>query len=250
MRGRWLAGSIIAVLVAAIFVALGLWQLGRHHHKHDKVRAERAAYAAPAPALDTAALADGARVEVSGTYDRDACARDVVPRPTAQRETPASTCSRRCRLADGTAVVVDRGWVATGNDVSAAPAGPIVVRGVVHESRPSSTQSPVERDGARLSVARVDLDRIGRDLPYQLRDVWVEAQYQQPSPARGDPQLPEPPAPDQVNHLQYAIQWFAFALDPVDRLADRRVAARAPGYSIATTGFAFASSWCRYSLMP
>jgi cytochrome oxidase assembly protein ShyY1 len=214
VRGRWLAGSIIAVLVAGIFVALGLWQLGRHHHKHDKVRAERATYAAPAPVLGTAELADGARVEVSGTYDGDA-SHETLLRDQLHQGNAGTDVLTPVRLTDGTAVVVDRGWVATGNDVSAAPTGPIVVRGVVHESRPSSTQSAVERDGARLSVARVDLDRIGRDLPYRLRNVWVEAQYQRPSPGRGDPQLPEPPSPDPVNHLEYAIQWFAFALIPL-----------------------------------
>jgi cytochrome oxidase assembly protein ShyY1 len=214
VRGRWLVGSIVAVLVAAIFVSLGLWQLGRHHHKHDKVRAERAAYAAPAPAFETTAPKTGTRVEVSGTYDRDA-AHETLLRDQLHGGNAGVDVLTPVLLADGTAVVVDRGWVATGDDVSAPPAGPVIVRGVVHEPRSNSTQSPVERDGARLSVARVDLDRIGRDLPYRLQHVWVEAQYQQPSPARGDPQLPEPPQPDQVNHLQYAIQWFAFALIPL-----------------------------------
>jgi cytochrome oxidase assembly protein ShyY1 len=214
MRGRWLVGSVVAVLVAAIFVSLGLWQLGRHHHKHDKVRAERAAYAAPAPALDGTTLANGTRVEVSGTYDRDP-AHETLLRDQLHNGDAGVDVLTPVLLSDGTAVVVDRGWVATGENVSSPPAGAVVVRGVVHEPRPNSTQSPVERAGARLSVARVDLDRIGRGLPYRLHDVWIEAQYLQPAPTASGPKLPEPPQPDQVNHLQYAIQWFAFALIPL-----------------------------------
>jgi cytochrome oxidase assembly protein ShyY1 len=175
MRGRWLVGSIVAVLVAAIFVSLGLWQLGRHHHKHDKVRAERAAFAAPAPLLDGNAPANGTRVEVRGTYDRNP-AHETLLRDQLHNGNAGVDVLTPVLLSDGSAVVVDRGWVATGADVSPPPAGTVVVRGVVHEPRPNSTQSPVERSGARLSVARVDLDRIGRDLPYQLRDVWVEGE--------------------------------------------------------------------------
>ena len=36
-----------------------------------------------------------------------------------------------------------------------------------------------------------------------------------PKPSRNAPQLPQPPAPDPVNHLQYAYEWFAFALIPI-----------------------------------
>src|SRR4051812_23793061 len=172
MRGRWLVGSIVALLVAAIFVSLGLWQLARHHHEHYKVRAERAAYAAPAPSLDGSTAADGSRVEVRGTYDR-AAAHETLLRDQLHNGDAGVDVLTPVLLTDGTAVVVDRGWVATGDDVSSPPAGVIVVRGVVHEPRANSTQSPVVRAGTRLSVARVDLDRIGRGLPYRLRDDWI-----------------------------------------------------------------------------
>ena len=29
------------------------------------------------------------------------------------------------------------------------------------------------------------------------------------------PALPQPPPPDQVNHMQYTIEWFALALIPL-----------------------------------
>jgi cytochrome oxidase assembly protein ShyY1 len=48
-----------------------------------------------------------------------------------------------------------------------------------------------------------------------VRPVWIEAQAISPVQTGNAPQLPEPPAPDPVNHMQYAIEWFAFALIPI-----------------------------------
>jgi cytochrome oxidase assembly protein ShyY1 len=46
--------------------------------------------------------------------------------------------------------------------------------------------------------------------------VWITAQSIEPAPAAANaPKLPEPPAPDPVNHLEYAIEWFAFAAIPL-----------------------------------
>ncbi len=72
-------------------------------------------------------------------------------------------------------------------------------------------------DGGRVSVPRIDLDRIGRAerLDGPVHRFWIEAQFQQPSPSRNAPKLPQPPPPDQVNHLQYAIEWFGLALIPI-----------------------------------
>ena len=39
----------VALFMTALFVALGFWQLDRHHAKQELVRAREAAYAAPAP---------------------------------------------------------------------------------------------------------------------------------------------------------------------------------------------------------
>src|SRR3954452_1373702 len=118
MRGRWLVGRIVAVVVDAIFVSLGFWQLGRHHHKHDKVRAERAAFAARAPALGGTAPANGTRVEVTGSYDRDP-AHETLLRDQLHNGDAGDDVLTPVVLSDGTAVVVDRGWVATGADVPA-----------------------------------------------------------------------------------------------------------------------------------
>jgi cytochrome oxidase assembly protein ShyY1 len=91
----------------------------------------------------------------------------------------------------------------------------VVVRGIAREPRTLSSPDAARVIGGRLSVSRVDLTRIGADLPFRLRPVWIEARYQQPAPAAGVPALPQPPPPDRVNHMQYSIEWFALALIPL-----------------------------------
>ena len=178
--------------------------------------AGRAAYAAPAPDLGAGpAPAPDARAQATGTFDP---AHEVLLRSQVTGGRDGDDVLTPLRLADGTAVLVDRGWIPTpANAPVRAPvaAGTVVARGIVHGSSPLSAQDTVTTVGSRLSLPRVDLARIGQTLPYSLRPVWIEAQSLQPAPAPDAPQLPQPPAPDPVNHMEYAVEWFAFALIPI-----------------------------------
>lgn len=218
-RGRWLVGHVLVIGFAALFVVLGLWQLGRHREKQDAQEAAEAAFARPAPALDTLApdAAPGARVEVAGTYDRNA---QFLLRNRVRDGEGGFDVLTPLVLEDGTAVVVDRGWVARADAESAVeraepPPGRVVVRGTIARSRPLSPADTVDERGGLVALPRVDLERIGRSLPYELQPVWVTAQYQDPPPADGTPALPEPPEQQRVNHLSYAFQWFGLALVPL-----------------------------------
>ena len=216
-RGRWLVGHVLVVTFAALFVALGLWQLRRHHEKHDERDAAEAAFALPAPALDALApdAAPGTRVEVAGSYDPDA---QFLLRNRVRDGEGGFDVLTPLVLDDGTAVVVDRGWVPRADAASAAERaepGRVVVRGTIARSRPLSPGDTVDERGGLVALPRVDLERIGASLPYGLRPVWVTAQYQDPPPAATAPALPEPPGRNRVNHLSYAFQWFGLALVPL-----------------------------------
>jgi cytochrome oxidase assembly protein ShyY1 len=212
LRPRWIAGHLLVLVLTVSFVALGFWQVARNHHKQELVRERRAAYAAPAPDITSPGLHAGSRVQASGTYD----ARNVVLlRNQVHDGNDGDDVLSALVLADGSAVIVDRGWVATAGNNAATytnlPSTRAVVRGIAHASSRLGPNDSVDHNGSQLSLPRVDLARIGQVFPYRLRPYWIEAQAQDPAPGRDAPALPQPPPPDQVNHTQYAIEWFAFA---------------------------------------
>jgi cytochrome oxidase assembly protein ShyY1 len=205
--------------MAGLFVALGVWQLARNTHKHQLVDREKAAYAKPAPDVSSlpSGNRDGTRVEARGTFDR---AHETVLRNQVRNDHVGIDVLTPLRLASGAAVLVDRGWVQastqSGITTDPPPTGTVVVHGLAHSSSVFSAGDTVDHlaDG-HLSVPRVDLAAIGATVPYSLRPVWIEAQAIEPKPTGNSPQLPQPPAPDPVNHLEYAYEWFAFALIPI-----------------------------------
>ena len=216
LRPRWIAGHLLVLALTVSFIAAGFWQLSRNDQKHRKVREARAAYAAPAPDV-SAATAPGSRVQATGRYDP---AYEVLLRNQVQNGHDGVHVLTPLVFTDGTAVIVDRGWVAALGDqnesrIIEADGGPVVVRGLAHSTSALSAQDAVTKTGGLLSLPRVDLARIGAVVPYTLKPRWIEVQAQTPAPAKGAPALPQPPAPDQVNHMQYAIQWFGFAVIPL-----------------------------------
>ena len=199
---------LVAVIVAATCVSLGLWQLDRLHGRRDVSAMLYARVNEPeAPVATVPAEALPYRhVTATGTYD-PAHEWILSGRTTAAGE-PGNHVLTPLRLDDGTAVVVDRGWVpldvrgvpVTGT--AAAIGGRVTVTGVAMPPDETAPASP-----APSIAARVDLARAG--LPYRLLSVYVLLRTQTPSQ-----QLPIPAPPptfDEGPHLSYAIQWFSFA---------------------------------------
>jgi cytochrome oxidase assembly protein ShyY1 len=215
-----MSGHALAAFMAVLFVALGFWQLARHHHKHQLVEHEKAAYASPAPSVKTVTSVsdeDATRVAARGRFD---AAHESVLRSAVRDGQVGVDVLTPLRLDDGRAVLVDRGFIRAspqhGVTTAPPPRGTAVVHGLARESHTILRADTVDRlvDG-RLAVPRVDLDTIGKTLSYPLLPVWIEAQAISPAPTGNSPALPEPPPPDPVNHLEYAIEWFALALIPL-----------------------------------
>ena len=114
------------------------------------------------------------------------------------------------RLANGQVVLVDRGWSASGA-ANAPDAGPVTVRGTLFAGQGEVADDAVRTVSGLPSVPRVDLARLGAAASTDLGTVWIDAESQDPAPGEDAPLLPEPPQPDQVNHMQYAIQWWLFS---------------------------------------
>src|SRR5947199_8354369 len=108
--GRDRVGLVVALLVAAICVRLGVWQLDRLHERRQRNALLLAARARPPLEIDGSLPPDSARdrrLHARGVYhyahERLWHARSYEGVPGVDLVTPL-------RLADGAAVLVDRGW--------------------------------------------------------------------------------------------------------------------------------------------
>ena len=111
-RPRWIGLTLFAVVVVAVCVRLGLWQLDRLEGRREVNDRYAAGLAMPPRPLEDLLLEDGAlayrRATATGRYDTE---REVIlyGRPLAGR--PGNHVLTPLLLADGRAIVVDRGWV-------------------------------------------------------------------------------------------------------------------------------------------
>jgi surfeit locus 1 family protein len=194
---------VLAIAVAALCVRLGFWQLDRlQERRATNARIQAGLEAAPV-VLDEAPRLGAAprRASATGTYDID---REVVLFGRAFEGQSGDHLLTPLLLSDGSALLVDRGWVPTGTR-SPAREGAVEVRGFLLP--PDSVGEAVPVAGR---VTRVDPDGIGHTLPYELAPVYLLLQVQRP-PADSLPIPASLPALSEGPHLSYAIQWFSFA---------------------------------------
>jgi surfeit locus 1 family protein len=204
--------TLAALVAVVVFVSAGNWQRDRMLRKEAWGRQVDAAQAAPAEPLPAAADWNTWRfrtVEARGTFD---AALQFLVDNKVHRGRVGYHVVTPLRLADGRAVLVDRGWVAAGatrEDVPRVPAlsGEVVVRG-------------------RLNLPPADYVELGRTTPQQ--DVWQNLDPARFSQATGLAVLPvvieaiegagdglvrDWPRPDSgaTKHRIYMLQWYAFA---------------------------------------
>jgi cytochrome oxidase assembly protein ShyY1 len=199
---RRMAILVLAAAVAALCVRLGFWQLDRLRERRASNDLIRAGLAAAPVVLDEAPGSGAARrrATATGTYDVD---HEVVLFGRALEGRSGDHLLTPLLLADGSALLVDRGWVPTGTRAP-APDGQVEIQGIL---LPPESDDAVPVSGR---VTEVDPDGIQRTLPYELAPVYLVLRDQRP-PA-GPLPVPAPlPELSEGPHLGYAIQWFSFA---------------------------------------
>jgi surfeit locus 1 family protein len=213
LRARILLLAIFS-LVVLVCLRLAFWQLDRLHQQRAANEIALAARAAPVVSLHRENLADpnlpGRRVRATGHYDHT---HDVVLRGKAYKGVPGVEIVSPLVLEDGRrAVLVHRGFMPTPDAVtvqtdSVREFGRVRVDGIA-ELVGSEAGERLER-GHRTTWARLELDALSASMPYELAPVYIRQ-----SPDSSLPPFPrrlEPPVIGDGPHLNYAIQWFAFA---------------------------------------
>ncbi|MEP7067119.1 MAG: SURF1 family protein [Gemmatimonadota bacterium] len=224
MKRRNVLAAVFAIVAALFFSRLGVWQL----HRLSERRARNSSLAArlQTPAVDVARLpaesasAHWRRAVVRGTYDFDyqivLSGRTHGGSPGVQILTPLHPDG------GGTAVLVNRGWVYSPDAASVdlgkwdeTPHATVFgyVENFVHGGRgisrlPSHPNTWTRLEGPELHSA----------FPFPIApfyvvalDTMVEYRHVQ-GIASTTPVRLELPVLDDGPHLNYAIQWFSFAV--------------------------------------
>jgi cytochrome oxidase assembly protein ShyY1 len=220
---RWIAFAVLMVVMAAVMVGLGFWQLDRYHERASaNTRTDSASTATPVAATQVMstgkAPADSSawtRVTVTGRYDP---AHEIIARERTLDSRVGFEILDPLRLANGTAVLVDRGWLApapsgaalTLPTVPAAPTGQVTVTGLVH--LPESKAETATRIEGRLTVRRISPAKLAGAVPYPLLGGYVTLDGQQP--AANDASFSAIPVDHQDSTMNagYVVQWWCFAL--------------------------------------
>lgn len=220
-RGKGLLLTILVLVGFGFLCSLGVWQWSRHEQRMALNARIIARMAEPAIELaggpvDPEAL-DYRQVRLRGVFDNE---RSVLLRNRSYEGITGYHLLTPLRLANGEALLVDRGWIPLTESSQAArrafdQAGEVEIIGVARRSEAGlagPVDPPLTAERPRLDAwFRVNLERIAEQTGYPLLPVFVEVQ---PGPVEGR----NPPIPALTgdlgpgSHLSYAIQWFSFAI--------------------------------------
>lgn len=203
----------IAGFAAALFAALGFWQLARLREKvrrNDAIAAQAQSSPVPFASLprDTA-LARYRAASVSGRFDYD---NEIVLSGRSHQGSPGVELLTPLRPSGSdTAVLINRGWVysADGSSVDRArwrEADSATIVGYVALYMPDA---PSSSSADPRTVRRVSRQQVATRIPYPVAPYYLKATGDTADGAH--PARHPVPALDEGSHRGYAVQWFAFA---------------------------------------
>lgn len=219
---KWAVTTLLVFVGAAVCVRLGIWQLDRleqrrafNHHVEAMRAAELLDLNVSTPA-DIASM-EWRAVKVTGEYDFE----NQVALRNQYNDGVYGFHLITPLLYNGTAVLVNRGWIPAESD--SAPqdwriydeAGQITITGQIRlgQGKPAfgGVADALPMDGTRLDVwNNLDVEKMSAQMPYPILDVFI-----QPNVEVGDASPPIAYQPiielTEGSHFGYALQWFTFA---------------------------------------
>lgn len=207
-RPRWVVMHVVVGAMVSLFAVAGFWQLWRlDQRREDNALVERRRALVPLTSLDAADV-EHRRVRLEGRYDNDEL---VILTGRPLRGLVGNHVLVPLRVSGSEAVIVDRGWAPTEwrPPKLEGPRGDVSVEGVV---LPSERKRPfASGTGDTDRIARIDLARLQRQIPYRIASVYILASGERPR--TNDDRAPIPVEPAELgegSHLTYAVQWFSF----------------------------------------
>jgi surfeit locus 1 family protein len=209
VKAKTVAFIIVSILLAALFIRLGFWQLDRLAERRARNADLSSRFSEPVVAFERLQDTLGyRRATLAGVLDY---ANEILFTGRSRNGSPGVYILTPVRrTGNDTAVIVLRGWVyapdAATIDQAAWRESRPTFQGYVHPLQSSGPSAPSA--AADRKVRSLSLVGIQRIVPYPIAPLYLVAQD---SGSEHTPVRLPAPAFDNGPHLSYAIQWFCFA---------------------------------------
>lgn len=214
----------MTILGVSLFSGLGFWQLHRADEKQGLLAQFEARIHSPAQTLATLTATENPddlnfrQVVITGSWDN---AHTIFLDNKVYQRQPGYQVITPLRLPDHSAVLVNRGWVAAGNNrqvlpVIVTPTTPVEVHGQIQQPLPKLPWwMPIKQDINQLLTEKtwiqLDAEAMRQRTGYPLQPFMILQAPQDPDSNALVRDWP-PFNANIAMHLGYAIQWFVFAL--------------------------------------
>ncbi|RKS06392.1 cytochrome oxidase assembly protein ShyY1 [Nocardiopsis sp. Huas11] len=217
------AFHLLVLVIVPSFVWLGSWQLGRWETRSEAVRLQQDNVAAdPVPVEELTGVGEEVSpenrwraVEVSGTWDTE---HELLVRNRDGSRGVGFHVLTPLVTEDGSAVLVNRGWIMRGDtaldvpEIPPAPEGTVEVTGRLQFTETEENTGLANRDDLpEGQIMIVDVDMLSERLPYPVLGGYVELTAQDPVPDPA-PERVELREEDSGMSLSYAVQWWVFSV--------------------------------------
>jgi cytochrome oxidase assembly protein ShyY1 len=213
---RWIVFFGVVIVLAYLAFRLGEWQFDRladREQSNAVIERNLGGEAVPVEQVlgvgrPVSSQDEWRRVTARGDYAEE---HTIVVRYQTQKGQSGVDIVTPLVTADGPAVLVNRGWLATGNvgttrpDAPPPPSGEVTVTGWV---RGDATGSSTEV--ADQSTRAISSRAIGETLPFPVYGGFVELDTETPPPAEPLEKV-ETPDLGEGPHFFYGLQWWFFA---------------------------------------
>lgn len=214
---RWIALVVFVVVLGAVFIRLGEWQLHRLDWRRG-INARVETNQSATPVGYQTLMADGVqepeewrRVTLVGTYD---AASQLQVKYRSLNSQQGSEVLTVLTTTDGDEVLVDRGFVASGlageqtGALPTPPSGQVSVTGYLRTNEQGKDNATVPTGDK--TVRLINSRKVSGWLAQPVLDGYVSLISSDPAQP-GDLTPMGLPSLDEGPHLSYAIQWFAFS---------------------------------------
>jgi cytochrome oxidase assembly protein ShyY1 len=226
---KWLGFHALTwLLLIPAFIGLGQWQRDLWRDRADSQGLVYKKLAAAPVTLDSADPAGHTvpqseqwqMVKATGRYD---VAGTLMVRNRSQNENPGWYVVVPLVLPDGSAVLVNQGWIAESQTADPTiapppppmPTGEVTVTGSIQPDETTST-TRIHDNSAVMpphEIALISKPDIAGRVPYSLRDGSIELTASSPAETAAAAAQPVPgPSYDNTMYIAYMIQWWVFAV--------------------------------------